>query len=134
LIISRTKQRLSFVVAFARVLSWFLMRILHRSIQALDRSITHRVMAGTNPDFPWAAFSCTVLHPIAAAKRKALAQGFCSQSVQILSFTKLGFTCWPIKAFMFVGSLCMVDSALLKQEFFYRTDEPRSHCRTDNLP
>ncbi len=31
---------------------------LQRSIQALDRSITHRATAGTNPDFPWAAFSC----------------------------------------------------------------------------
>ncbi|WP_330220758.1 hypothetical protein [[Phormidium ambiguum] IAM M-71] len=51
------KQRLSFVVALARVRSQFLTRILQRSIQAFERSITQRATAGTNPDFPRAAFS-----------------------------------------------------------------------------
>lgn len=45
-------------VAPARVRSKFLTRILQRSIQALERSITHLAIAGTNPDFPCAALSC----------------------------------------------------------------------------
>jgi hypothetical protein len=52
------KQRLILVVALAKVRSKFFTRILQRSIQAFDRSITQRATAGTNPDFPWAAFSC----------------------------------------------------------------------------
>jgi hypothetical protein len=39
------------------VRSKFLTKLLHRSIQALERSITHRVGTGTKPDLPWAAFS-----------------------------------------------------------------------------
>jgi hypothetical protein len=52
------KQRLILAVAFDRVRSKFLTRILQRSIQAFDRSITHLATAGTNPAFPWAAFFC----------------------------------------------------------------------------
>jgi hypothetical protein len=52
LIINLMKQRLILVVALAKVRSKFFTRILQRSIQAFDRSITHRATAGTNPDFP----------------------------------------------------------------------------------
>jgi hypothetical protein len=55
--ISLTKQRLSFVVAFLRVLSKFLTKLLHLSIQELLLSITHLALAGTNPDNPLACFS-----------------------------------------------------------------------------
>ena len=55
--ISLTKHKLSLVVALFKVLSKFLTRILHRSIQALERSITQRATTGTKPVFPWAAFS-----------------------------------------------------------------------------
>jgi hypothetical protein len=37
------KQRLSFAVAWLRVRSKFLTKLLQRSIQAFERSITHRV-------------------------------------------------------------------------------------------
>ena len=50
------KHILSFAVAWHRVLSKFLTKLLQRSIQALDRSITHRVATTTNPVFPRAAF------------------------------------------------------------------------------
>jgi hypothetical protein len=46
------KQRLSFAVAWLRVRSKFLTKLLHRSIQAFERSITHRVATGTNPVLP----------------------------------------------------------------------------------
>ncbi|WP_367119050.1 hypothetical protein [Nostoc sp. JL23] len=35
-------------------------KLLHRSIQALDRSMIHRVAIGTNSALPWAAFSAFV--------------------------------------------------------------------------
>jgi hypothetical protein len=54
------KQRLSFAVAWLRVLSKFLTKLLQRSIQAFERSITHRVATTTNPVFPRAAFSAFV--------------------------------------------------------------------------
>jgi hypothetical protein len=43
--ISLTKQRLSFVVAFLRVLSKFFTKLLHLSIQELLLSITHLALA-----------------------------------------------------------------------------------------
>jgi hypothetical protein len=52
------KQRLILEVAFVRVRSKFLLRILHLSIQAFDRSITHLVIAGTNPDFSDSVLAC----------------------------------------------------------------------------
>jgi Uma2 family endonuclease len=57
LTIKRMKQRLSLARACSSVHSKFLTKFLHRSTQALDRSITHRTATGTNPDFPCAAFS-----------------------------------------------------------------------------
>jgi len=54
------KHRLSLEVAWLKVLSKFLTRLLQRSIQAFDRSITHRVAIGTNPALPCAAFSAFV--------------------------------------------------------------------------
>jgi len=39
------------------VRSKFLTKDLHRSIQELLLSITHRVFTGTNPDKPFSAFS-----------------------------------------------------------------------------
>jgi hypothetical protein len=57
LIISLMKQRLSLEVAFDKVRSKFLLKILHLSIQAFERSTTRLAIAGTNPDFPWASFS-----------------------------------------------------------------------------
>jgi hypothetical protein len=56
--INLTKQRLILAVALSKVRSKFLTRILQRSIHALDRSITQRATAGTNPDFLCAAFCC----------------------------------------------------------------------------
>lgn len=41
-----------------KVRSKFLLRILHLSIQVFERSTSHLATAGTNPDFPCAAFSC----------------------------------------------------------------------------
>jgi hypothetical protein len=49
---------LSLAVALSKVLSKFLTSILHLSIQAFDRSITHLATTGMNPDFPEASFSC----------------------------------------------------------------------------
>jgi hypothetical protein len=57
LIISLIKQTLTLAVALSKVLSKFLMSILHLSIQAFDRSIIHLALTGTNPDFPCASFS-----------------------------------------------------------------------------
>ncbi len=54
------KQRFSLAVAFDRVRSKFLTKLLQHSTQALDRSITHRVATTTNPVFPSAAFSAFV--------------------------------------------------------------------------
>jgi hypothetical protein len=54
------KQRLTLAVALSRVLSKFLTKLLQRSIQAFDRSITQRVATTTNPVFPCAAFSAFV--------------------------------------------------------------------------
>jgi hypothetical protein len=45
-------------VPLNKVLSRFLAKILHLSIQAFERSKTHLAMAGTNPEFPYSAFSC----------------------------------------------------------------------------
>lgn len=47
-------------MAWLKVLSKFLTKLLQRSIQALDRSITHRTATGTKPAFPGAAFSVFV--------------------------------------------------------------------------
>ena len=57
---SRIKQRLSLAVAWSRVRSKFLTRLLQRSIQALVRSMTQRVATGTNPVLPVAIFSVGV--------------------------------------------------------------------------
>lgn len=46
---SLIKQRLSLAVAWLRVLSKFLTKLLQRYIQAFDRSITHRTATTTNP-------------------------------------------------------------------------------------
>ena len=54
------KHKLSFAVALLRVLSKLLTKLLQRSIQAFDRSTTHRVATTTNPVFPCAAFSAFV--------------------------------------------------------------------------
>jgi len=54
------KQRLSLPVAWLSVLSKFLTKLLQRSIQAFERSMTHRVATTTNPVFPSAAFSAFV--------------------------------------------------------------------------
>ncbi len=53
------KHILSFAMAWHRVRS-FLVKLLQRSIQALDRSITHRVATTTNHVFPKAAFLALV--------------------------------------------------------------------------
>jgi hypothetical protein len=45
-------------VALAKVLSKFLVRILHLSIQAFERSIIHLALTGTNPDLPKSSFCC----------------------------------------------------------------------------
>jgi hypothetical protein len=55
--ISRMKHRSILALAASNVHSKFLTRFLHLSIQALERSITHLVATGTNPDLPCAAFS-----------------------------------------------------------------------------
>jgi|GEM_PF-4013852 hypothetical protein len=49
----------SWNLAFARssVRSKFLTKLLQRSTQALDLSITHLALTGTNPDLPLASFS-----------------------------------------------------------------------------
>jgi hypothetical protein len=52
-----TSENIGKIIAIDKVLSKFLLRILHLSIQALERSTTHRAIAGTNPDFPGCAFS-----------------------------------------------------------------------------
>ncbi|WP_333301971.1 MULTISPECIES: hypothetical protein, partial [unclassified Microcoleus] len=49
---STTKQRFIWAVALSKVLSKFLMRILHLSIQEFERSMTHLALTGTNPDCP----------------------------------------------------------------------------------
>jgi hypothetical protein len=51
---------LSLAVAWLSVLSKFLTKLLQRSIQAFERSMTHRVATTTNPVFPSAAFSAFV--------------------------------------------------------------------------
>ena len=53
---------LSGLAAFKQIVtmfrrSKFLTKLLHRSTQAFDRSITHLAATGTNPDCPFAAFS-----------------------------------------------------------------------------
>lgn len=50
--ISLTKQRLILVVAFSRVLSKFLTKLLHLSIQELVLSMTHLALTGTKPLCP----------------------------------------------------------------------------------
>lgn len=50
--ISLIKQRLSFALAWLKVLSKFFTRLLQRSIQEFERSTTHRVATGTNPTLP----------------------------------------------------------------------------------
>ena len=57
LIISLIKQRLIFARAGPKVHSKFFTRLLQRSIQTFERSTTHRVATGTNPDLPSAFFS-----------------------------------------------------------------------------
>lgn len=55
--ISLTKQRLILVVAFSRVLSKFLTKLLHLSIQELVLSMTHLALTGTKPLCPCFFFS-----------------------------------------------------------------------------
>ena len=55
--ISLTKQRLILVVAFSRVLSKFLTKLLHLSIQELVLSMTHLALTGTKPLFSCFFFS-----------------------------------------------------------------------------
>ena len=55
--ISLTKQKSICALALTSVLSKFFVKLLQRSIQAFERSITHRTATGTKPDLPVAAFS-----------------------------------------------------------------------------
>lgn len=55
--ISRIKHRLILAVALLRVLSKFLVKLLHLSIQELVLSMTHLALTGTNPIFPCCFFS-----------------------------------------------------------------------------
>jgi hypothetical protein len=57
---SLIKHKLSRALALARVLSKFFTKLLQRSIQALERSTTHRALTGTKPVLPAAAFSARV--------------------------------------------------------------------------
>ncbi len=51
------KHNLSLALERTSVRSKFLIKLLHRSTQAFERSITHLAATGTNPDCPLAAFS-----------------------------------------------------------------------------
>ncbi|HEY9691649.1 MAG TPA: hypothetical protein V6D15_05565 [Oculatellaceae cyanobacterium] len=55
--INLIKQSLSLALARASVRSKFLTKLLHRSAQAFDLSITHLAATGTKPDLPVASFS-----------------------------------------------------------------------------
>ena len=57
LTISLTKQKSICALALTSVLSKFFVKLLQRSIQALERSITHLTATGTKPVLPAAAFS-----------------------------------------------------------------------------